>query len=145
MRPGAWGPPFWGGESLLYLSANRNKRGVRLDLKTDHGKEIVWKLIKGADVFVQAFRGGVVEGLELDYESVKAKRPEIIYGRCPPMARPGPQGPARLRPLDASLLRHHVGDGTCRDRTRSGGWFGGGFRYRYVGGARDRVGLAPVL
>ena len=75
----AWGPPFWGGESPLFLSTNRNKRSVRLDLKSDRGREIVWKLIDGADVFVQSLRAGVVERLGLDYEAVKARRPEIIY------------------------------------------------------------------
>ena len=109
----AWGPPFWGEDSPLYLSANRNKRSVGLDLKTERGKEIVWRLIEEADVFVQALRGGVVERLGLDYASVKAKRPSLIYVS---VSAYGANGPLKDLPgygsAHASVLRHHVGHGT---------------------------------
>lgn len=75
----AWAPPFWGGESPLFLSTNRGKRSIQLDLKSESGKEILWKLVEGSDVFVQAFRSGVIEELGFDYESVRERRPGIIY------------------------------------------------------------------
>lgn len=102
----AWGPPFWGGDSPLYLSANRNKRSVRLDLKNDQGREIVWKLIDEADVFVQALRGGVVERLGLDYESVKARRPGIIYAS---VTAYGPTGPLKELPGYDPLMQAYCG------------------------------------
>ena len=102
----AWGPPFWGGESPLYLSANRNKRSVCLDLKTDRGKEIVWKLIEEADVFIQALRGGVVDELGLDYQSVNAKHPEIIYVS---VAAYGHTGPLKDRPGYDPLMQAYSG------------------------------------
>lgn len=102
----AWGPPFWGGESPLFLSANRNKRSICLDLKSDRGREIVWKLIDGADVFVQSLRAGVVEELGLDYESVKARRLEIIYVS---VTAYGPFGPLKDLPGYDPLMQAYSG------------------------------------
>jgi crotonobetainyl-CoA:carnitine CoA-transferase CaiB-like acyl-CoA transferase len=102
----AWGPPFWGEDSPLYLSANRNKRSVGLDLKTERGKEIVWRLIEEADVFVQALRGGVVERLGLDYASVKAKRPSLIYVS---VSAYGANGPLKDLPGYDPLMQAYCG------------------------------------
>ena len=113
----AWGPPFWAGESPLYLSANCNKRSVRLDVKTDRGKEIVWKLIEEADVFIQALRGGVVERLGLDYESVKARRPEIIYAS---VTAYGPTGPLKDLPGYDPLMQAYSGIMSVTGHTDTG-------------------------
>ena len=86
----AWGPPFWNSESPLFLSVNRNKRSVRIDLKNERGREIAWTLIDHADVFVQSLRAGVVESLGFDYESVEARRPEIIYVSVTAYGQAGP-------------------------------------------------------
>ncbi len=86
----AWGPPFWTSESPLFLSVNRNKRSARIDLKGERGREIAWTLIDRADVFVQSLRAGVVESLGFDYESVKARRPEIIYVSVTAYGQTGP-------------------------------------------------------
>ncbi len=102
----AWGPPFWGGESPLFLSVNRNKRSVRVDLKNERGREIAWKLIDEADVFVQSLRAGVVEKLGFDYESVKARRPELIYVS---VTAYGPTGPLKDSPGYDSLMQAHGG------------------------------------
>jgi crotonobetainyl-CoA:carnitine CoA-transferase CaiB-like acyl-CoA transferase len=70
-----WGPPFWEGESPLFLSGNRNKRSLALDLKTADGLEAVRRLVASADVVVQSFRAGVAERLGLGYEEVRALNP----------------------------------------------------------------------
>ena len=59
----AWGPPFINGESAYYLSVNRNKRSIALDLKSEAGKDALWKLIEGADVVVENFSPGTIARL----------------------------------------------------------------------------------
>src|SRR3954468_16358894 len=51
----AWGPPFINGEAAYFLSVNRNKRSIALDLKSEAGKDALWKLIDRADVLVENF------------------------------------------------------------------------------------------
>jgi crotonobetainyl-CoA:carnitine CoA-transferase CaiB-like acyl-CoA transferase len=75
----AWGPPFIKGESAYFLSVNRNKKSVTLDLKSTAGKEILKKLIKRSDVLVENFRAGVMEKLGFDYNAVRKVNPRIIY------------------------------------------------------------------
>src|SRR5580704_19105004 len=54
----AWGPPFWGHESATFMSVNRNKRSLAVDLKDERGLAIVERLLARADVFVQSLRPG---------------------------------------------------------------------------------------
>ncbi len=86
----AWGPPFTHGEANYYLSVNRNKRSIALDLKSDGGKEILWKLIAGADVFVENFSPGTIDRLGFDYAAVAAVRPEIVYCSISGFGQTGP-------------------------------------------------------
>jgi crotonobetainyl-CoA:carnitine CoA-transferase CaiB-like acyl-CoA transferase len=74
-----WGPPFVRGESAYFLSVNRNKKSLTLDLKSDEGKEILKKLVRRCDVLVENFRAGVLEKLGFGYETVKTLNPKIIY------------------------------------------------------------------
>ena len=74
-----WGPPFIKGQSAYFLSVNRNKKSLTLDLKTDEGKNILTKLIKRCDVLVENFRGGVMERLGFGYSTVNNLDPRIIY------------------------------------------------------------------
>lgn len=74
-----WGPPFVKGESAYYLSVNRNKKSVTLDLKSAEGKKILLKLIKRCDVVVENFRAGVMKMLGFDYAKVKKLNPRIVY------------------------------------------------------------------
>jgi crotonobetainyl-CoA:carnitine CoA-transferase CaiB-like acyl-CoA transferase len=83
-RPGgdparAWGPPFVGGDSALFVAANRNKAGVELDLRTAAGSAALRAHLKDADVFVQSFRPGVIERLGFGEEAVRAIAPDIIH------------------------------------------------------------------
>lgn len=74
-----WGPPFIKGESAYFLSVNRNKKSVTLDLKSEEGKEILIKLIKRSDVLVENFRAGVMKSLGFDYPIVRLINPRIVY------------------------------------------------------------------
>lgn len=86
----AWGPPFWGKDSSLYLAFNRNKRSIVLDLKTDEGLEVVQRLIGSSDIVIQAFRKGVAERFGIGYEQVKQKHPKIIYASLTGYGSEGP-------------------------------------------------------
>jgi len=73
-----WGPPFVGGESAYFLSVNRNKRSVVLDLKTDEGHDALEELIRRADVVVENFRPDTLKRLGFDFERLTALNPRII-------------------------------------------------------------------
>ena len=84
-RPGegddtrAFAPPFQGDQAAYFLSVNRNKKSVTLDMKSERGKEILWRLIDVSDVLVENFRPGAMDRLGLGYEAVKARHPSIVY------------------------------------------------------------------
>ena len=65
--------------TATFLNNNRNKRGMTLNLKSQKGKDILFKLVESADVFIQNFRPGVVERLGIGEEQVRAIKPDIIY------------------------------------------------------------------
>ncbi|MGG3468242.1 CaiB/BaiF CoA-transferase family protein [Neobacillus pocheonensis] len=73
-----WGPPFVEGESAYYLCANRNKRGITLNIKTKQGQEILKKLISDADVVVQNFKPGTLDKLGLGFEEMNKVNEGII-------------------------------------------------------------------
>ncbi len=75
----AWGPPFIKELSSYYISINRNKKSITVDMRTDQGRSIVQQLAEKADVLVENFRPGVTQKLELDYPSIKKINPNIIY------------------------------------------------------------------
>ena len=91
----AFGPPFLGGESPYYLSVNRSKRSCTLNLKSDAGKAILWRLLEGADVLVENFRPGAMARLGFDYEAVSARHPRLVY--CS-ISGFGDSGPDAVRP-----------------------------------------------
>ncbi|MCK5011716.1 MAG: CoA transferase [Deltaproteobacteria bacterium] len=91
----SWGPPFVEGESAYFMSINRNKKSITLNMKSDKSTEIVHKLIKQSDVLVENFRPGAMERLGLGYEQVKAMNPRIIY--CS-ISGFGQDGPYRMLP-----------------------------------------------
>ncbi|MCH7857366.1 MAG: CoA transferase [Gemmatimonadetes bacterium] len=102
----AWGPPFWGSDSTLFLSANRNKRSIILDLKNPEAREILYRLAKESDVLVQSARFGVPERLGYDYESIKAIRDDIIYMS---VSAYGDRGPMREFPGYDPLMQAFSG------------------------------------
>jgi crotonobetainyl-CoA:carnitine CoA-transferase CaiB-like acyl-CoA transferase len=74
-----WGPPFAGGESAYFLSVNRGKRSVALDLKDPEGRELALELCARADVVIENFRPGGAARLGLDHEAVRKRRVDIVY------------------------------------------------------------------
>src|SRR5215213_1556621 len=90
-----WGPPFSGGESAYFLSVNRNKRSIGVDLKDQEGLERVKKLAAGADVLIENWRRGALEKLGLGYKALREENPDLIYcsvtgfGPGPDEDRPG--------------------------------------------------------
>src|SRR5258706_12792474 len=74
-----WGPPFVHGESAYFLSVNRNKRSLTLDLKSPQGKGVLRELIGLCDVLVENFRAGVMESLGFGYRHVRKMNPRLIY------------------------------------------------------------------
>lgn len=88
--------------NVSFLSLNRNKRSVALDLKSTDGKEALAALVSGADVFLQNYRPGVAARLGVDYESLRAINPSIIYVS---ISGYGEDGPYRDRPGQDLLLQ----------------------------------------
>ena len=75
----AFGPPFYGGESPYFLSVNRNRRSCTVDLKSEMGRTIIWRLLASADVQIENFRPGAMTRLGFDYASESEKHPRLVY------------------------------------------------------------------
>lgn len=85
-----WGPPYADGESAYYLCANRNKRSMTLNLKSERGKEIFHRLVSSGDVVVQNFKTGTLEKLDLGYEQLKMTNPQLIMASITGFGLTGP-------------------------------------------------------
>lgn len=85
-----WAPPLQGDLGAMFVSLNRNKRSITLNLKTEQGKEIFRRLVKEADVLVESFRPGVMERLGLGYEALKAINPRLVYCAITGYGQDGP-------------------------------------------------------
>ena len=86
-----WGPPFTaGGQSAYFLCANRNKRSLTLNLKTEEGQTIFRRLAAQADVVVENFKAGGMERLGLGYQSLRAQNPGLIYCAITGYGQTGP-------------------------------------------------------
>ena len=82
--------PFKNDFSLYFMSVNRGKKSVTLNLKSPRGKELFLELVKGSDVLVENFRPGTMEKLGLDYESLKKHHPSLLYAACSGFGQTGP-------------------------------------------------------
>jgi crotonobetainyl-CoA:carnitine CoA-transferase CaiB-like acyl-CoA transferase len=111
-RPGrgddarAWGPPFWEGESTIFLAFNRNKKSLALDLKREGGVDVLKRLVQRADVFVQSLRAGVIEELGLDFAAAAQLNPQLVY--CSVTAF-GSEGPLAAQPGYDPLMQAYGG------------------------------------
>jgi len=83
-------PPMRGGESHYFLSVNRNKRGIVIDLKKAAGAKLALELARVSDVVIENFRPGVTARLGLDYESVRRVNPEVVYCSISAFGQNGP-------------------------------------------------------
>ena len=75
----AWGPPFWNGESAMFLSVNAGKRSLAVALADERGREIVMRLASGADVFLQSLRPGLAGRIGLGADLVRARNSRLVY------------------------------------------------------------------
>jgi len=75
----AWAPPYIGQESAYFLSCNRNKKSITLNLRSEAGKQILTDLVKISDVVVENFRPGVMKKMGFTYETLKAINPKVIF------------------------------------------------------------------
>jgi crotonobetainyl-CoA:carnitine CoA-transferase CaiB-like acyl-CoA transferase len=101
-----WGPPFWGPDSTLFLSANRNKRSIILDLKRPEGREVLHRIAAECDVFAQSARIGVPERLAYDYDSIRALRADVVYMS---ITAYGDRGPLSTQPGYDPLMQAFSG------------------------------------
>jgi crotonobetainyl-CoA:carnitine CoA-transferase CaiB-like acyl-CoA transferase len=90
-----WGPPFVNGESVYFLSVNRGKRGMTLNLKDPAGRDLLWRLLETADVLVENFRPGTLDRLGFSYDEVHRRAPRVVYAS---VSGYGPDGPWGGRP-----------------------------------------------
>jgi formyl-CoA transferase/CoA:oxalate CoA-transferase len=102
----AWGPPFVGGESAYFLSVNRNKESLALDLKHPAARPAIDTLLGAADVLVENFRPGTMERLGLDYDAIAARHPRLVY--CS-ISGFGQTGPRRLEPGYDAMMQAEGG------------------------------------
>jgi crotonobetainyl-CoA:carnitine CoA-transferase CaiB-like acyl-CoA transferase len=102
----AWGPPFVNGESAYFLSINRNKQSLTLDLKQPSARPILESLLARADVLVENFRPGTMNRLGLAYEALAAKHPRLIY--CS-ISGFGQTGPRRAEPGYDAVMQGEAG------------------------------------
>lgn len=102
-KPGAgddtrsWGPPYLKdkdgnntGESAYYLSANRNKKSIAIDITKEEGQELIHKLLAQSDVLIQNFKVGGLDKYGLGYEQIKTKHPHLVYCAISGFGQNGP-------------------------------------------------------
>lgn len=100
-RPGTgdgsrqWGPPFIQGESAYFLSINRNKKSITLNLQSEKGKTILHKMAASCDILIENFRPGTAQRLGADYATLSKINPKLIY--CS-ISGFGQDGPYRRKP-----------------------------------------------
>jgi Predicted acyl-CoA transferases/carnitine dehydratase len=116
-------PPTIDGESAAYMMMNRNKRGLALDLKTAEGKDVLQRLIAGADVVIENYRRGTMEKLGFGYDAMRAINPGIVFCEISGFGRSGPladQGGFDLIAQGMSGLMSITGEGPGRPPVKVG-------------------------
>lgn len=86
-----WGPPFQGGESSYFLSVNRNKRSLALNLRDERGAEVLRRLVLQSDVLLENFVPGTLDRLGFSYETCRALKPNLIYCSISGFGQIGPE------------------------------------------------------
>ena len=90
-----WAPPRYEGAEesaggALFLALNRNKRSIRIDLKSDAGREVLLRLVRESDVLLEGFRPGVMERLGVGYERLREENPRLVYCAITGYGQDGP-------------------------------------------------------
>jgi alpha-methylacyl-CoA racemase len=90
-----WSPPYYEGaettaRGALFLALNRGKRSIRIDLKTEQGREVLLRLARDADVLLESFRPGVLDRLGVGYEVLRSVNPRLVYCAITGYGQDGP-------------------------------------------------------
>ncbi|MFQ5795083.1 MAG: CaiB/BaiF CoA transferase family protein [Candidatus Bipolaricaulia bacterium] len=101
-----WGPPYQGDQSAYYLSINRNKRGLTLNLRDPQGREIFTQLVEKSDILIENFRAGSLARLELSKESLREMNSNLVH--CS-ITGYGNSGPAAHKPAYDLILQAESG------------------------------------
>ena len=96
----------YGSHSAYSIIGNLGKKSIAVDLKSDAGKHVLWRLLEGADVFLEGFRPGAIRRLGFDYESVAAREPRLLYLSISGF---GQSGPLSERPAMDPVLQAYTG------------------------------------
>jgi crotonobetainyl-CoA:carnitine CoA-transferase CaiB-like acyl-CoA transferase len=96
----------YGSHTAFSIIGNLGKKSIAVDLKSDAGREVVWRLLKGADVFLEGFRPGVIKRLGFDYDAVAAREPRLLYLSISGF---GQTGPLADRPAMDPVLQAYTG------------------------------------
>jgi crotonobetainyl-CoA:carnitine CoA-transferase CaiB-like acyl-CoA transferase len=96
----------YGSHSAYSIIGNLGKKSIAVDLKTEPGKQVLWRLLKGADVFLEGFRPGAIRRLGFDYDSVAAREPRLLYLSISGF---GQSGPLAERPAMDPVLQAYTG------------------------------------
>lgn len=96
----------YGSHTAFSIIGNMGKRSIAVDLKTEAGKRVLWRLLEGADVFLEGFRPGVIRRLGFDYAQVSARMPRILYLSISGF---GQTGPLAERPAMDPVLQAYTG------------------------------------
>ena len=91
-----WAPPYYEGaqdsaKSAMFLSLNRNKRSIRIDLKSEAGREVLLRLVRDYDVVLESFRPGVLDRLGVGYERMREENPGLVYCAISGYGQTGPK------------------------------------------------------
>jgi len=96
----------YGNHSVYSIVGNLGKRSVALNLKTPAGRDVLWRLLREADIFLEGFRPGVIKRLGFDYETVAAREPRLLYVSISGF---GQTGPLAERPATDPVLQAYTG------------------------------------
>lgn len=88
-----WGPPFQGDDASYFLSINRNKRGLSVNLKDLQGQQVAQRLALATDVMLENFRPGTAARLGLGYQELSERNPRLIYASISGYGQTGPSAP----------------------------------------------------
>ena len=118
----AWGPPFRdddaaSGASAYYMNINRNKRGIALDLTRPEAREVVFRLLAGADVLVENFKIGTLEKWGMGFDVLSARFPRLVHARVTGF---GAEGPLGGMPGYDAIVQTMVGLSSCNGSPESG-------------------------
>jgi formyl-CoA transferase len=118
-----WGPPFHDDDASYFIGLNRNKRSIGLDLRSKQGREVLLRMLDGADVLLENYKPGTMEKWGLGYEEVLSKRfPNLIHCRISGFGSDGPMGgfPGYDAVVQAMAGWLSINGGKDKDPTRVG-------------------------